>query len=146
MNKRELLDSIIEEQKKVTENLEANVKRYSTASDLEENSADPDELSHQTEAKDMQLRFEKMLHSAEHDLSFLENLGAEKLETIEKGSIIETETHYLFVGVSTTNFNFDGKNVICFTEEAPIYKELENKKIGDSFKIGDNEMEIINIQ
>lgn len=147
MDKQELLNKIIEEQEKIKENLESNVNRYKIASDLEENSAsDPDELSHQTEAKDMQLRFEKLLRFSEQDLNFLQNLPADALEDIEKGSVIETKNTYFFVGVSTANFKYNGKEVICFTEEAPIFNKIKDKKVGDTFKIGEQELEILDIK
>lgn len=147
MSKQKLLNKIIDEQQKIIENLEVNVERFRKASDLDEDSTlNPQDFSHQTEAKDMQLRFEKMLNSSRKDLNFLKNLSLEKLNRIEKGSMIETEKKYFFVGVSTANFKFENKEVICFSEEAPIFKKLKNKKIGDTFKIGENELKILNIQ
>jgi hypothetical protein len=146
MEKQKLLDKIIEEQQKIIENLQTNIEFFRKASDLDEDSTlDPQDFSHQTEAKEMQLRFEKMLNSSRHDLNFLKNLSAKKLAGIEKGSTIETEKYYFFIGVSTANFKFEGKVVICFTEDAPIFKKIKDKKIGELFKIGEQELKILSI-
>ncbi|MBC7557697.1 MAG: hypothetical protein H7195_12135 [Chryseobacterium sp.] len=146
MDKQTLLNKIIEEQQKIIENLETNVERFRKASDLDEDSTlSPQDFSHQTEAKDMQLRFEKMLNSSQHDLNFLQNLSVKKLDGIEKGSVIETEKFYFFVGVSTANFKFAGKEMICFTEEAPIFKKIQHKNTGESFKMGNQDLTILNI-
>lgn len=60
MKREEILDKIIEEQQRVIDNLQQSVDRYKTASDLDEDdTSDPDDLARQTEAKDMQLRYEK---------------------------------------------------------------------------------------
>lgn len=147
MDKRKLLDKIIKEQQKIIDNLEVNVERFRKASDLDEDSTlSPEDFSHQTEAKDMQFRFEKLLRFSAQDMNFLQNLSAEKLEEIEKGSTIETEKNYFFVGVSTANFKFEDKEVICFTEKAPIFKKLKDKKLGETFKISNQEMKILDIQ
>ena len=146
MDKQKILDKIMEEQEKIRKNMKSNVDRYKIASDLEENSAsDPDELSHQTEAKDMQLRFEKLLRFSEQDLYYLKNLSADELSNVEKGSVIETENTYFFVGVSTANFKYEGKDVICFTEDAPIFDKIKNKKVGESFKMGAQDVKILSI-
>ena len=147
MNKKEILDSIIKEQQSVIENLQDSVNRYKTASDLEENStSDPDELSRQTEAKDMQLRFEQLHSEAKHHLNLLENEKDNNYEEIENGSLIETEKYYFYVGISVPSFDFKGKEVISVSEEAPIFKEMEGKKAGDEFKMGDTNYKILDIK
>ena len=146
MDKKKLLDKIIEEQEKIIENMEVNVERFRKASDLDEDSTlDSQDFSNQAQAKEMQLRFEQFLRSSQQDLDFLKNLPQEKTDKIERGSVIQTDTFYFFVGVSTANFKFDGKEVICFTEQAPIFKKIQQKNAGDSFKMGENELKILDI-
>lgn len=147
MNKKEVLDKIIEEQQSVIENLKESVERYKTASDLEENSAaDPDELSRQAEAKDMQLRFEQLLSEAEYNLSEIEDEKEKSRTEAEAGSLIETDKICFFIGISVPKFELEGKDVISVSEEAPIAKEMEGKTAGDSFKMGDQELKILSIQ
>ncbi|SFI38611.1 hypothetical protein [Halpernia frigidisoli] len=147
MNKKEVLESIIKEQQSVIENLQESVDRYKTASDLEENSAsDPDELSHQTEAKDMQLRFEQLHSEAKNNLNLLESEKENSYEEIENGSLIETENFFFFVGISVPSFDLNGKQVISVSEEAPIFKEMQGKKAGDEFKMGDTDYKILDIK
>lgn len=143
MNRKDIINKIIEEQKKVIENLESSVNRYKTASDLDEESThDPEDFSHQTEAKDMQLRYEKMLRNAENDLTFLEKETELTHETLENGSIIETERNFYFVGISVPMIKVDDKQIISFSEDAPVYQNMNGKKAGDEIKIGD-EKEVI---
>lgn len=147
MNKKEVLDRIVEEQKSVIENLQESVDRYKTASDLENNStSDPDELSRQTEAKDMQLRFEQLLSEAEYNLNELEAERNKSHSEAELGSLVETKDMFFFIGISIPKFELEGKDVISVSEETPIAQEMEGKKTGDTFKMGDQELEILSVQ
>ena len=146
MNRKDIINKIIEEQKKVIESLESSVERYKTASDIDEESThDPEDFSRQTEAKDMQLRYEKMLRNAENEMSFLEKETEVSHETIENGSIIETEKNFYFVGISVPMISADKKQIISFSEDAPIFQNMKGKKAGDEVKIGDNKEVISSI-
>ena len=145
--KRDLiLEKLIAEQRKVIESLQQSVNQYKSASDMDEESThDPEDFSQQSQAKDMQLRFEKMLGEAEENLSFLMNEKESSHHVIEKGSVIETDKNFLFVGISVPVFDIDGKEVISFSDNAPIYEGFKGKKIGDRVKIGDHSYEIQSI-
>lgn len=139
MNRKTIINRIIAEQKKVIDNLSTSVKRYSVASDIDEESThDPDDFSQQTQAKDMQLRYEKMRNEAEHQLHFLEGELKETHEKIEAGSLVETDKNFIFVGISVSVFEVEGKEVISFSERAPIFEQIKGKVKGDAIKIGEN--------
>ena len=87
MDKAFILSSIIDEYQKVIDNLKASVERYKHESDIDEdNTLDPEDYARQTEAKDMQLRFEKMLNEAKQNLKFLEDSKSETKEIAEAGA------------------------------------------------------------
>ena len=146
MNRKDIINKIIEEQKKVIESLESSVERYRIASDIDEESThDPEDFSRQTEAKDMQLRYEKMLSNAESEMSFLEKETELSHDTAENGSIIETEQNFYFVGISVPIIKLKEKQIISFSEDAPIFQSMKGKKVGDEVKIGDNKEVISSI-
>ena len=140
--KRDLIiEQLIAEQRKVIESLQQSVNQYRTASDMDEESThDPEDFSHQSEAKDMQLRYEKLLGDANQNLVFLENEKEMLHSEIENGSVVETDKNFLFVGISVPVFKIGDKEVISFSEEAPIFAKLKGKKIGDTVEIGDNKL------
>ena len=146
MKREEILGKIIEEQQKVIDNLKQSVERYKTASDIDEDDTlDPEDLSQQTQAKDMQLRYEKMLSDAKNSMNFLNDELANSHEKIENGSLVETNEKWLFVGISVPVFNIDGKDVISFSDDAPIFKNLNGKNVGDEITIGENKLKILSI-
>ncbi|TXF75904.1 hypothetical protein [Chryseobacterium sp.] len=147
MDRKEIFERIIEEQKKIINSLQESVNRYKSASDLDEDdTSDPDDYARQTEAKDMQLRFEKMLSEATKNLNFLDSEKEMSHTEIENGSLVETDKNYLYIGISVPAFKVQDKEVISFSEDAPVFKEIKGKKAGDQVKIGENSFKIINIQ
>ncbi len=143
MKRAELLQRIIEEQNKVIQNLKESVERYKSASDLDEDdTADPDDYARQTQAKDMQLRYEKMLIKEKNDLTFVLSEKDTSHTEIEPGSIVETENHYFFIGVALPAFKVEDKEVFCVSPEAPIFGKLRGKKIGDLIEMGNNNFKI----
>lgn len=147
MNRKDIITKIIEEQNKVIESLTLSVERYKTASDLDEESThDPEDFSQQTQAKDMQLRYEKTRREALQQLNFLQSEIEEEHDQIEAGTLVETDDGYLFVGISVPAFKVGNKEVITFSEEAPVFGNIKGKKVGDTVKIGENSMKIISFK
>lgn len=143
MNREAIINKIIEEQNKIIQNLQESVDRYKTASDLDEESThDPEDFSQQTQAKDMQLRYEKMLRDAKQNLSFLESEATTQHDKIENGTLIETENNFLFVGISVPVFKFKGKEVITFSDQTPVFEKIKGKNSGDKIEIGSDQIEI----
>lgn len=146
MDKVKILSAIIDEQLKVIGNLKASIERYKHESDLDEDQTlDPEDYARQNEAKDMQLRYEKMLNAANLNLKVLENAKSEIHKEIKIGTLIETDKSYIFVGISIPAFKFDGKDVISVSEDAPVFKNLKSKKIGDTVEFGNTNFEIKSI-
>lgn len=144
MNRKIIINKIIEEQKKVLSSLEGSIERYKTASDLDEESThDAEDFSQQTQAKDMQLRYEMMHREALQNLTFLEKEVELVHDKIENGSVVETDKNFLFVGISVPSFEVENKDVITFSEQAPVFENIKNKNIGDEVQIGDKAHKIL---
>jgi len=143
MNRETILSAIIEEQEKVISNLQETISNYENAADIDEDSTiDTDDLSQQAQSKDMQMRFESLLKDAKNDLIYLKNIIAEQHTQIEKGSIVETDKNILFIGISVPKFRFQDNEVISFSDEAPVFEDIKDKKQGDDMKIGNLSLKI----
>lgn len=147
MDKLTLLTKIKEEQEKVISNLKNSVESYKSESDLDEdNTVDPEDYSRQSEAKDMQLRLEKMLQTAQNNLSLIEDNTEKSFEAAETGALIETEDRFFFVGISLPVFKLEGKEIITFSEDAPVFKNIKGKKGGDTFEFAGKDLKILEIK
>lgn len=143
MTRSHILKRIIEEQQHVIETLKQSVDHYVHASDIDEQATiDPDDLSQQVQTKDLQLRFENLLKEAEANLKFIETAADEPHTGIETGSIVETQDAFLFVGISVPKFEFEGKQVVSFSEKAPVFQQLRGKKIGETVLFGEKTLRI----
>ena len=146
MDKAKILSAIIDEQEKVINNLKASIERYKQESNMDEdNTLDPEDYSRQNEAKDMQLRYEKLLLTAQKNWNILEKAKSENYTEIEIGTLIETDKNYIFVGISVPIFKYAEKDVISVSEDAPIFKTLKAKKIGENLEFGKNSFKILKI-
>lgn len=144
MDKVKIISAIIEEQQKVINGLKSSAERYKSEADLDEDQTqDPEDYSRQNEAKDMQLRYEKLLLTAQKNWNILEKAKSENYTEIEIGTLIETDKNYIFVGISLPVFKYEGKDVISVSEEAPVFQNLKSKTLGDTLELGNNNFKII---
>jgi len=63
-------------------------------------------------------------------------------EHVKFGSVVKTPKHLYFIAVALGEVVLHDTKINVISTEAPIYKELENKKQGDSFSWRDEEIEI----
>lgn len=146
MNRIDILNTIIDGQQKQIDNLKYSVERYTTASDLEEDETiDPDDLSQQVQAKEMQLRFEQLLNKAKEEMAFLQSELAMTHTKIEKGSLVDLGSLIIFVGISVAKFDVESSSIIGLSMQAPAYKNLQDKNIGDKVDIGNQSYKIVSI-
>jgi hypothetical protein len=146
MKREDILQEIIKEQHRVIDSLKASVSQFKIASDMDEDStSDPDDYTRQAEAKDMQLRFEKMLQKEKLDLEFVLKEIDKSYSEIEFGTIVETDKNYFFMAVPLPKLKIEGKELFCISREAPIYSKLKGKNIGDTVEIGNTTHHIISI-
>ncbi len=144
--RNEILTAIIEQQQKVVDDVKKNIEILSTTSDLdEENTIDLDDLSHQAEAKDKEIDLAYKLDEEEDALTKLQTVIGKNSETVEPGAVVELDDQYLYVGVPFEPFNFKGKKIIGFSKQAPVFEQNKDKKKGDTFILGNDQKEIVNI-
>lgn len=68
-------------------------------------------------------------------------------EQIQLGSVVETKTNYYFIAAALGEINMDdGSTVYTLSTEAPIFEKLEGKKKGDTFKMKDEDVEILDVR
>lgn len=132
MKRVNVLKLIIQKQEEVIENIEQSVLIYKADADLdEEDTMDPDDFSHQSESKDMQLRFEQHLKEENQKLKVLQS----ELDEGNSLQFIESENYIILLGLSIPLFKYN-KSIIGISEDAPIYSSLRKLTKGDELKLG----------
>lgn len=89
-------------------------------------------------------KYAKRLSNAQEMKEKLSQIDPEHYsEVIKFGSVVETTGNYYFVSVPIGEITMrDDSTVYAISSEAPIYKEMEGKKQGDTFNFNDSEVKI----
>ncbi|MGM0932996.1 MAG: transcription elongation factor [Bacteroidota bacterium] len=89
-------------------------------------------------------KYAEYLNQAQEMKEKLANIDLEHYsETVNFGSVVETDKDLYFVAVPIGKIEFeDGSKVYSISTEAPIYEVMRDKKAGDSFSFNDKERKI----
>lgn len=146
MDKTRILQEIMAVLQKYTHQIESSIMRYKLAVTIDEDDIlDPEDLSHQAEASDLLLRFKQLLLQAKKQEQFLLTHGTNKTDCISPGALVETKSHYIYIGISVPAFKFNGKTVVTLSEKAPAYHNMREKKVGEIIELGEHYLKIITI-
>lgn len=148
MNKANILAQIIDEQKKIVESMETSQEEYREESDLDEGggSIDPEDLSNQTNAKEMQMRMSVLLEKAKSELDRLQQFEGVEKDEVSPGALVDTGEKLFFIGSGIANMQIKEKELLGVSIEAPAYRTMQGKKAGDTFALGNENYTIISIQ
>lgn len=141
MKRIDILKNVISKQLEIISEIEKSVNQYKNASDIDEDDTiDPEDFSHQSEAKEMQLHFEQHLNKEKEKLILLES----NKNFIDKIKIVISKNYVILLGVSFPKFENE-KFYIGISESAPLYSKIINLEIGNQFNIGNQNEVILNI-
>lgn len=146
MDKKKKLQFLIDQQQIAIKELHKTKESYKAYSDLDEGSTlDPGDFSHQTVAKEAQLRLEQQLTRAENDLALLERYADESFNTIQAGALVETDSYWFLTGISLGGYDSSNSDIYCISTASPAFESLLGKKVGESFKLGETNYTIKDI-
>jgi hypothetical protein len=148
MERKAIYTLLLEAQQKAVDNLKNSTKGYETEADIDESDGtiDPEDLSQQDTARDMQMRMNLTLNQAKLDLEKIQSFENVQSDTAVAGSIVETQDKYFFMGVGLSNLEVNGKEVLGVSTEAPAYAQILGKKTGDTFTLGNQSFKILSVK
>ena len=146
MNKEKLQQKLFEIQHKSIEELKEKISASHSSADIDEDQTiDPEDLSHQSELLDLEKAFIQQLNKAENDLIILSKIDFTEKNCAEPGALISTENFHFFLGHAVIPFDFEGKHIVGVSIDSPIYPEMKGKRIGESFSYSQKKYTIIDI-
>lgn len=147
MERKEILEKIEKALERNIAELNLALDDYEAASNLDEgDTMDPEDLSQQSDSREMKMRMQLQIDQAQAQLNRLRDLANKTNTTAEAGSIVKTKKNQIFIGVSFSTLHIDGKDIIGITQESPAYAAIRGKGKGDTFKLGKDEYTIEAIQ
>lgn len=147
MNKKELLQFIINKLKKKRLFLEQELK------DLSESLANSAKSSagdkHETETAMNQLEQEQLtrqLLALRHQQQLVQQLNPQVKHTrITTGSLVKTSKAVFFISVGIGKIICEGQEVFCINLESPIGQQLYKKSVTEKVHFGEEEQVILEI-
>jgi hypothetical protein len=103
---------------------------------------------HETSRALMQSEFDKINNNYQSQLNHLkviESLDMSDKPRIGLGSLVETDSSILFIGIGLGIHQIGNKKVMIVSKASPIGKQLEGKKEGDYILLNNNKEKIIRI-
>ncbi len=147
MTKKEILDAVIKALEKNTAGFQQEINTEgATAAIDEEATAEIDALSQKDEAADLSNLLQQPLATVQNTINTVKQYQTVARENIGPGALVETDAHFLLVGVVIPLLEIGGKKVAGVALDAPAYATLEGKKKGDQVHLGNREYLILSVQ
>lgn len=141
--KKELFDQLLAIKKEEFNRLK-NYQREQLKSINKDDQDKHDMIESPMETQMREIRVEsEVLDQLEADIDKLEKVSSIPLrDTVQPWSIVETDKQNFLVFMPQDELSADDKNYIGISEASPIFKEMEGKKAGETFKFGEQEYNI----
>lgn len=134
-------------QENLVKELENEFKNFKEGAHIDEADVrDADSHSHQSQSARDEQRVSDQLSRAKEELQKIRQIGTAPSAKIEEGALIETRSLLIHVGIITSKFTEDGRDIIGISTNAPIYKTLEGQKEGFPFQFAGTDCSILSIQ
>lgn len=90
--------------------------------------------------KDLQV---KQLEKYLEDLKLIKKADPKRItEKVEFGSVIITDKQKMFVSAALGKITVNGEPYFAISTQVPVFKAMKDMKVGDTFKINDNQFTI----
>ena len=137
MQKKKIIQLIIDRQKGVISDLMKSMESYKEAADLdEEGTRDMDDFAQQNESKEAQLRVEQQFKRAQTDLDVLEFYADSSFDSVQAGALVQTDSISFLVGLSLGSFEDKNIHLQFISTGSPAFDTVLGKKINEHFTLG----------
>lgn len=143
MDKVKLKQALIELEKHTIDEAEINYEEFLNVNLINKGDVvDDDDLSHHTSSLEVSNQLDVQVHLHQEHLEALNKISFDPTEVVQPGAAVNINGRFMVVAVSTPPFNFDGKEFIGISIQAPIYPYLIGKKAGDTFQFNGRDFTI----
>ncbi len=126
---------MIELEQHTIDEAELNYEEYLSENQIDKDDVvDDDDLSHHSSSSVVSNRLDEQLHIHQEHLEALIKISFEPTLIVKPGAVVSVNGRFMVVSVSTPSFNFEGREFLGISTQAPIYTYLRGKKAGDTFQ------------
>jgi len=131
-SRREVISHLIELNNKEIEALEKSHQIYAEGADLDEESTlELDDFAQQSQSTDSARNIQKRINQLKDGLEDFKSIRPEFENQIGEGNIVFTDKLNFVIGLAVKEFEMESEKFIGISKEAPIFKALEGKSVGD---------------
>lgn len=135
MDKSRIKQILIESEMKLISEAEADYNAFVADNNLQQDDVlDLDDMAH----SDSSLGFENDLLARivnhKMNLQAIEDTPVEPCETVCYGAVVKVDDDYLYVSTAQKPLEIDGKRIEGISTQAPIYKLMSGKRVGDTYE------------
>lgn len=145
--KETIKNQIIKNEQGDLDALQGMYEIYVGAADLdEESSLGHEDFAKQDESRESARSLKNRIDRAQNLLDAFLKLDFGAKSKVESGALVQTDSMNFFIGIAAAIFEFEGKKYIGLPTNAPIYKLLQNAKVGDEVTFNQKKYRIQNIR
>lgn len=90
--------------------------------------------------------FGKQLEQALHNIDMINKITLDKpLDHVDFGSVVITDSTTFLIAIGLGFISFEGEEVAVISMLVPLFHEMKNKRVGDSFSFKDQTYTILGI-
>ena len=134
--KKATLEAARAKQKQIIEDFSTRIADLNDADHAEdEDQHDLDQQAANQSNKEMAAILSREMQFAQEEMDLLNRMFVHdhELDQVVVGAIVETESHIFYPSVSLERFEVAGKTVFGLSKKAPLYDQMQGKKVGDTF-------------
>lgn len=147
MNKSVVLESLKKYQSELIDHLNKSVGATFSATDMDEtDTIDMEDLSHQSEDTFLKQNLEVQLSHAERDMVKLNTIALDEKDHAMLGALVKTNHDVFFISIAAHPLDINNTHFVFLSEESPLYHEMRNKKVGDTFSFANKNYTITGIE
>lgn len=146
MKKEEILQLVTRQMEGNIQELNNSLENYQAASDIDEgDTIDLEELSQQSETKEIQRQLQTQRDIAQAGLELLTDFAGAASTSARSGALLETDKNWFLLGISIPAVQVGDKELLGVSPESPAYSVIIGKTKGEKFKLGNNSYTILGI-
>lgn len=134
MDKKALKHFLIEEEKILLEEARQDLQDHLSENILDQdNVKDIDDLAQNDSSFFVQHDLEKRISVHLETIQHLEEISFQESDTVKPGAIVKINGKNIIIAIAKRSFEYNGEQYEAISSSAPIFKEIEGKKAGDSY-------------
>lgn len=146
--KRKVLDTAKTRQQGVVEDFKVRIDDINGVEYItDEDQHDLDQLSANQSNKTLIAMLTKEWEFAKNEMDLLNKMLVADipLDSAVLGAVVVTDHKTFYPSVSVENFEVEGKSIFGISRNAPLFKEMDGKKVGDTFSFHEYDYKILDL-